>query len=56
MSGDIEFFSRLRRDTILRAKAEKLLEFFQLIKKDLEIPSSNPFYEKLDIIKAMVHE
>ncbi len=56
MSGDIEFFSRLRRDTILKAKAEKLLEFFQLIKKDLEIPSSNPFYDNLEIIKTMVYE
>lgn len=56
MSGDVEFLSRLRRDTILKAKTEKLLEFFQVIQKDLDISSSNPFYEKLEIIKTMVRE
>lgn len=56
MSGDVEFLSRLRRDTILKAKTEKLLEFFQVIQKDLNISSSNPFYEKLEIIKTMVRE
>ena len=56
MSGDVEFLSRLGRDTILKAKTEKLLEFFQVIQKDLDISSSNPFYEKLEIIKTMVRE
>ena len=40
----------------LNAAWQKQFGNYKTIKKDLEIPSSNPFYEKLEIIKAMVHE
>ena len=51
MSGDMQFFSKLERDMILKAKTEKILEFFRLLKRDLEIPPTSPFYTKLDSLK-----
>ena len=56
MSGDIDFFGRLSRDKILKAKTGKILDFFQLIKTNLDIPSPNPFYEKLEFIQKLVRE
>ncbi|MCX6851087.1 MAG: hypothetical protein NTY98_19430 [Verrucomicrobia bacterium] len=45
--GDQPFLTRLKTDTILKAKADRLIEFFQMLKNDLSIPSDNPLYSRL---------
>jgi hypothetical protein len=45
--GDQPFFAKLETDKILENKAERLIEFFQLLKHDLAIPAESPFYSKL---------
>ncbi len=45
--GDQPFLARLKTDTILKAKADRLIEFLQMLKTDLSIPSDNPFYSRL---------
>ena len=46
--GDQPFLARLGTDKILKAKTERLVEFFQMLKRDLAIPSPSPFYSKLE--------
>jgi hypothetical protein len=48
MTGDQPFLTKLKTDKILKAKTERILEFFQLLKRDLAIPSPDPFYTKLE--------
>jgi len=54
VSGDIEFLGRVRRDPILTAKVVKICDCFRLLARDLEIPASNPLFEKLQSVEAMV--
>lgn len=49
MAEDKAFATRLKTDKILREKADKLLGFFQLLQRDLNIRSTSPFYSRLDI-------
>ncbi len=46
--GDQPFLTKLETDKILKAKADRLIEFFQLLKRDLAIPSPSPFYSRLE--------
>ena len=46
--GDQPFLAKLKTDTILKAKSDRMIEFFQLLKRDLAIPSPSPFYSKLE--------
>jgi hypothetical protein len=46
--GDQPFLAKLGSDTILKAKADRLTEFFQALKRDLAIPSPCPLYSKLE--------
>jgi hypothetical protein len=46
--GDQPFLAKLETDKILKAKAERMIEFFQLLKRDLAIPSPNPLCSKLE--------
>ena len=55
MTEDKSFFEQLESDKILKEKTEKIFQFFQLIKKDLDIDSSNAFYTKLEMLKARVN-
>ena len=54
MTEDKSFFEQLESDKILKEKTEKIFQFFQLIKQDLAIDSSNAFYTKLEEIAARV--
>ena len=45
--GDQPFLAKLETDKILKAKADRMIEFFQLLKRDLAIPAESPFYSKL---------
>ena len=46
--GDLLFLAKLETDQILKAKADRMIEFFQLLNSDLAIPSENPLYSILD--------
>jgi hypothetical protein len=46
--GDQPFLGKLKTDKILKAKADRLIEFFQLLKRDLAIPVESPFYSRLE--------
>ena len=46
--GDQPFLAKLENDKILRAKFDRMVEFFQLLKRDLAIASPSPFYSKLE--------
>ena len=46
--GDQPFLAKLETDKTLRAKFDRMIEFFQLLKRDLAIPSPSPFYSKLE--------
>ena len=46
--GDQTFLDKLKTDKILKAKADRLIEFFQLLKRDLAIPSPSPLYSRLE--------
>jgi hypothetical protein len=46
--GDQTFITKLLNDPIMRAKAERLREFFQHLKRDLNIASPCPFYERIE--------
>ncbi len=46
--GDLLFLAKLEADKILKAKTDRMIEFFQLLKRDLAIPSENPLYSILD--------
>ena len=48
MAEDKLFFERLKTDKILKAKTDRILEFFQFIKRDLGIKSTNPFFIKIE--------
>jgi hypothetical protein len=48
MAEDKLFFERLKTDKILKAKTDRILEFFQLIKRDLGIMSTSPFFIKIE--------
>ncbi len=48
MAEDKLFFERLKTDKILKAKTDRILEFFQLIKRDLGIKSTSPFFIKIE--------
>lgn len=55
MTEDKSFFEQLESDKILKEKTEKIFQFFQLIKKDLDIDSSNAFYTKIEMLQARVN-
>ena len=46
--GDQPFLAKLKTDTILKAKFDRMIEFFQLLKRDLAIPSESPLYSTLE--------
>lgn len=46
--GDQPFLAKLETDKILKAKFDRMIEFFQFLKSDLAIPSPNPFDLKLE--------
>ncbi|MFN0075589.1 MAG: hypothetical protein ACKVY0_03845 [Prosthecobacter sp.] len=46
--GDQPFLAKLQTDKILKAKFDRMIEFFQFLKRDLAIPSPNPFDSKLE--------
>jgi len=48
MAEDKLFFERLKTDKILKAKTDRILEFFQFIKRDLGIKSTSPFFIKIE--------
>ena len=48
--GDPLFLGRLGTDTFLKAKAERMSEFFQLLKRDLAIPASSPLYSRFESV------
>jgi len=48
MAVDKLFFERLKTDKILKSKTDRILEFFQLIKRDLGIKSTSPFFIKIE--------
>ena len=45
--GDQPFLEKLKTDKILKAKTDRLIEFFQLLKRDLTIPAGSPLYSRL---------
>ncbi len=55
MTEDKSFFEQLESDKILKEKTQKIFQFFQLIKKDLDIDSSNAFYTKIEMLQARVN-
>jgi hypothetical protein len=46
--GDQPFLAKLETDKILKAKADLLIKFFQMLKSDLAIPAESPFYSRLE--------
>jgi hypothetical protein len=46
--GDQPFLAKLETDEIIKAKADRLIEFFQMLKHDLAIPAESPFYSRLE--------
>jgi len=46
--GDQPFLEKLKTDKILKAKAERLIEFFRLLKRDLAISETSPLYSQLE--------
>ena len=45
---DLSFLAKLETDKILKAKADRMIEFFQLLRRDLAIPSESPLYSTLE--------
>ena len=45
--GDQPFLARLKTDTILNAKADRVIEFFQMLKTDLVIPADSSLLSHL---------
>ena len=45
--GDQSFLTRLKTDLILKAKVDRLIEFFQMLQTDLAIPAVCPLLSKL---------
>jgi len=48
--GDQQFLARLETDKFLKAKAERLAEFFQMLKADLAIPSPSPLDARFEAV------
>jgi len=48
MAEDKLFFERLKTDKILKSKTDRILEFFQLIKRDLGVKSTSAFFIKIE--------
>jgi hypothetical protein len=46
--GDQTFLDKLKTDKILKAKADRLIEFFQSLKQELAIPTPNPWSSRLE--------
>lgn len=46
--GDQTFLDKLKTDKILKAKANRLIEFFQSLKQELAIPTPSPWYSRLE--------
>jgi len=46
--GDQVFLDKLKTDKVLKAKADRLIEFFQLLKSNLAISSRSPLYSTLE--------
>jgi hypothetical protein len=46
--GDQTFLDKLETDKILKAKADRMIGFFQLLKRDLAIPLPSPLYSRLE--------
>jgi hypothetical protein len=46
--GDQPFLEKLKIDPILKAKADRLIEFFRLIKRDLAISETSRLYSQLE--------
>ena len=46
--GDQPFLEKLKTDKILKAKADRLIEFFQMLKRDLAISEPSRLYSQLE--------
>jgi hypothetical protein len=46
--GDQPFLDKLKTDPILKAKADRLIDFFRLLKRDLAISETSPLYSQLE--------
>ena len=46
--GDQPFFEKLKTDKILKSKADRLIEFFQMLKRDLAISEPSRLYSHLE--------
>lgn len=46
--GDQPFLAKLETDKILKAKADRLIKFFQSLSQELTIPMPNPWYSQLE--------
>jgi hypothetical protein len=46
--GDQPFLDKLKTDKILKAKADRLIEFFQMLKRDLAISEPSRLYSQLE--------
>ena len=46
--GDQPFLEKLKTDPILKAKADRLIEFFQVLKRDLVISETSLLYSQLE--------
>jgi hypothetical protein len=46
--GDQPFLEKLKTDPILKAKTDRLIEFFRLLKRDLAISETSPLYSQLE--------
>jgi hypothetical protein len=46
--GDQPFLDKLKTDPILKTKADRLIEFFRLLKRDLAISETSPLYSQLE--------
>jgi hypothetical protein len=46
--GDQPFLDKLKTDPILKAKTDRLIEFFRLLKRNLAISETSPLYSQLE--------
>lgn len=46
--GDQPFLAKLETDKILKVKADRLIKFFQLLKRDLGISATSPLYSRIE--------
>ncbi|MCE2695770.1 MAG: hypothetical protein LW645_16140 [Verrucomicrobiaceae bacterium] len=46
--GDQPFFEKLKTDKILKSKADRLIQFFQMLKRDLAISEPSRLYSHLE--------